>query len=113
MDHDEFQESEYRWRQLQKDDYVFDKMTGTLIVNVSPCEVLLLDRITNYQDNADQFDLASITISGSNDSIQFEGEQARTQFKKESQTRTSFASGNIPIPDELKLSITNNKSIFH
>jgi len=60
---------------------------GTLVVNVSPGEVLLLDQITNYRDDADRFGLASIKISGPSGSVQFEGEQARTQFKKEGRSK--------------------------
>ena len=84
---DEFQEAEYRWRTLEREEYLLDKVTGTVVVNVSPGEVLLVDQITNYRDDADQFGLASIKISGRSGSVQFEGEQARTQFKKEGRSK--------------------------
>ena len=84
---DEFQEAEYRWRTLEREEYLLDKVTGTVVVNVSPGEVLLVDQITNYRDDADQFGLASIKISGPSGSVQFEGEQARTQFIQEGRSK--------------------------
>ena len=84
---DEFQEAEYRWRKLEREEYLLDKVTGTVVVNVSPGEVLLVDQITNYRDDADQFGLASIKISGQSGSVQFEGEQARTQFIQEGRSK--------------------------
>jgi len=83
---DEFKQAEYHWQKLSREDYLFDKTTGTFMVNVAPQEVLLIDQTSNYMGDENQFDLISIKISGANGVIDLQGKQAQTQFKIESDT---------------------------
>jgi len=84
---EEFQKAEYNWRELSRDDYLFDKVTGTFIVNVLPGEVLLIDHTSNYLGDESQFDLARIKITGAKGSLELDGHQAQTQFKLEGETK--------------------------
>ena len=84
---DEFKQAEYHWQKLSREDYLFDKTTGTFMVNVAPQEVLLIDQTSNYMGDENQFDLISIKISGANGVIDLQGKQAQTQFKIESDTK--------------------------
>lgn len=77
----EFQKSKYEWRKLSKEEYGWDNSTATFTVSVAPDEVLLVDHAVNYVGSEDQFNLASLKISGANGSIELEGKQAQTQFK--------------------------------
>ena len=79
----EFKKAEFQWRQLENDEYQFDRLTGTFTVNVSNEEVLLVDDAFNYDGREDQFDLASIKIVGAFGSIDLEGKQAQSQFRLE------------------------------
>jgi hypothetical protein len=83
----EFQKSERQWRDVPKDQFAFDNLTGTYTVTVAPDEVLLLQSASNYQGNENEFDFARIKISGSKGTIDLEGRQAQTQFKIESDTK--------------------------
>ena len=83
----EFQKSDRQWRDVSKDQYAFDNLTGTFTVTVAPDEVLLLQWVSNYQGNENEFDFARVTISGSKGTIDLEGRQAQTQFKVESDTK--------------------------
>lgn len=83
----DFQKSKHEWRNLSKDEYGWDNPTGTFTVSVAPDEVLLVDYTYNYDGSEDQFDLASIKITGAKGSIDLEGKQAQTQFKIESDTK--------------------------
>ena len=82
----EFQKSKHEWRKLSKDEYGWDNATGTFTVSVGPDEVLLVDSPTNYRGTENEFNLASIKITGANGSIDLEGKQAQTQFQIESDT---------------------------
>jgi hypothetical protein len=84
---DEYKKAKYEWRNLSKGQYQFDDLTGTFIVNLGPDELLLLDSVTNYLGDENQFDIASIKITGLNGSINLEGKQAQKQFKVESDTK--------------------------
>jgi hypothetical protein len=84
---DEFKQAEYHWQKLSREDYLFDKTTGTFMVNVAPQEDLLIDQTSNYMGDENQFDLISIKISGANGVIDLQGKQAQTQFKIESDTK--------------------------
>jgi hypothetical protein len=83
----EFQKSKHEWQDLPKDAYGWDNSTGTFSVSVASDEVLLIDYTYNYGGSEDQFDLASIKITGAKGSIDLEGKQAQTQFKIESDTK--------------------------
>ena len=83
----EFEKAEYHWRNLPKEEYQFDNLTGTFTVSLGPDEVLLLDYTSNYSGDENQFHLASIKISGANGLIDLEGKQAQTQFRIESDTK--------------------------
>ena len=83
----EFEKAEYQWRNLAKDQYQFDDLTGTFKVSVAPDEVLLLDFVYNYHGDENQFDLVSIKLDGASGSINLEGRQAQTQFRIEGDTK--------------------------
>ena len=83
----EFEKAKYQWRDLAKDQYQFDDLTGTFKVSVAPDEVLLLDFAYNYRGDENQFDLVSIKIDGASGSINLEGRQAQTQFRIEGDTK--------------------------
>ena len=82
----EFQKSKHPWQKLSKDQYAFDNQTGTFTVTVAADEVLLLQSVSNYRGDENQFDFARIKISGSKGAIDLDGRQAQTQFKVESDT---------------------------
>jgi len=83
----EFQKSEHQWQDLSKNQYGFDNLTGTFTVSLAPDEVLLLQYAYNYRGDKNEFDLASIKITGANGTVDLEGRQAQTQFKLESDTK--------------------------
>lgn len=78
----EFQKSDRVWRDLPKEQYDFNNLTGFYSVRVAPHEVLLVDFTYNHIG----FDLESVKIIGTNGSIKVEGKQVQTQFKLESDT---------------------------
>jgi hypothetical protein len=82
----EFQKSDRVWRDIPKEQYIFDNLTGTFTVKVAPSETLLVDFANNYRGDESQFALESINITGAKGSINLEGKQAQTQFKVESNT---------------------------
>jgi hypothetical protein len=83
---EEFHKSHHEWRDLSKEQYDFNKLTGTFTVSLAPDEVLLVDYAYNYRGDEDEFDLSSIKIVGANGSVNLEGKQAQTRFKNESGT---------------------------
>jgi hypothetical protein len=83
----EFQKTEYHWEKLSKDQYQFDKYTGTFTVPLAPEEVLFLQSASNYRGDESQFHLASIKITGAQGSIDLQGAQAQKQFQLESDTK--------------------------
>jgi len=82
----EFQKSEHEWNNLRSDQYQFDNLSGTFTVSVAPDEVLFLQSASNYGGDENEFDIASIQISGAQGSIDLQGRQAQTQFKFEAST---------------------------
>ena len=83
----EFQKAEYHWQEIPKDQYGFDKLTGTFTVSLAPEEVLFLQYAVNYQGNENEFHIARIKITGAKGSIELVGRQAQTQFQLESDTK--------------------------
>src|SRR5687768_6405012 len=69
----EFEKAEYQWRNLAKDQYQFDDLAKAFKVSVAPDEVLLLDSVSNYGGDENEFALDSIKIEGANGSIDLEG----------------------------------------
>jgi hypothetical protein len=84
----EFRESSHVWKNLPKEQYDFDNLTGTYTVSVAPDEALLVEHLYNYGGNENDFDLASIRITGAKGSISLEGRQAQMQFELESTTQS-------------------------
>lgn len=77
----DFEAEGYGWKEVAKEQYGFDSLTGTFRVNVAPGEALLIDFAYNYTGTESEFNLAGITINGAKGSLKLEGRPAQTQFK--------------------------------
>ena len=72
------------WREMEKHQYRYDEVAGTIVVALPPGKALSVERVSNYsthdRENDDSFDIESIRVTGPHGSIQYSGREARTQF---------------------------------
>jgi hypothetical protein len=88
---EEFQKSKHTWEQLPKEDYKYDSFNCIYTIRVLPSQVLKTQHVSNYpghksEDSNIYFGLETVTIKGATGILRLQGEQAKTAFKKESES---------------------------
>jgi hypothetical protein len=81
--------SEGEWRDIPVGQYQGDFKSGKVMVTLAPGEALRVDRISNYPGHASEhsdsyFHIANISLTGAKGSVIYEGRQALTQFREQS-----------------------------
>ena len=85
---DKLDDGDVRWTELRDGEFTFDSATGTLTATLLPTEALRVDEQSGWRGHGgrredDVFSIASVSITGANGRVYYDGMQAQYQFRRE------------------------------
>jgi hypothetical protein len=84
--HVDLEDYDVGWRGLGGGEFTFDEKAGVVTVAVQPGEALRVYETSNYSPDskvdAEYFPIAGLRLSGARGAAEYDGEQARLQFKE-------------------------------